>query len=257
MLVAKCIEKIRDKNGKIVKYRLQDKTGSQTELEAKLVKKFILESQMDVVNLQVTSDGRLVDKSEDNAKYESNEEKEKYLNSIANKSLEFIVPILKEFTDAQKEKIELTSNDGKLAYLSFEEKSLKVIRETIRQERLSAIKIVVYNYEEHLAGREEEEDTYDENEYNEYDSDEQEKYLKELYGEYDESGYSNRDNYENDYNEEINGFTYKVKIEAQEAKDKLEKYISNFEAKNSCKVIYRITSIKREGELAIIFRGFR
>lgn len=59
-----------------MKYRLQDKTGSQTELEAKLVKKFILESQMDVVNLQVTSDGRLVDKTEDNSQYKSAEEKE-------------------------------------------------------------------------------------------------------------------------------------------------------------------------------------
>lgn len=257
MLVAKCIEKIRDKNGKIVKYRLQDKTGSQTELEAKLVKKFILESQMDVVNLQVTSDGRLVDKSEDNSKYESPEEKEQYLNTIASKSIEFIVPVLKEFPDARKEKIELTSNDGKLAYLSFEEKSLKIIRETIRQERLSAIKIVIYNYEEHLAGREDEEDNFDEDEYNEYDSDEQEKYVKELYGSYDDTGYSDRDNYSDDYSGDINGFSYKVKIEAQEAKDKLEKYISNFEAKNNCKVIYRLTSIKREGELAIIFRGFR
>ena len=257
MLVAKCIEKIRDKNGKIIKYRLQDKTGSQTELEAKLVKKFILESQMDIVNLQVTSDGRLVDKSEDNSKYNSPEEKEQYLNSIANKAIEFIVPILKEFPDARKEKIELTSNDGKLAYLSFEEKSLKVIRETIRQERLSAIKIVVYNYEEHLAGREDEEDSFNEDEYSEYDSDEQEKYLKELYGGYDESGYSNRDNYGNDFEADYNGNTYKTKVEAQEAKDKLEKYISKFEAKNNCKVIYRLTSIKREGELAIIFRGFR
>ena len=257
MLVAKCVEKIRDKNGKIVKYRLQDKTGSQTELETKLVKKFILESQMDVVNLQVTSDGRLVDKSEDNSKYESPEEKEKYLNSIASKAIEFIVPILKEFTDARKELIELTSNDGKLAYLSFEEKSLKIIRETIRQERLSAIKVVIYNYEEHLAGRENEEDSFDEDEYNEYDSDEQEKYLKDLYGGYDECGYNERDSYENEYSNDYNGNTYKTKVEAQEAKDKLEKYISNFEAKNNCKVIYRLTSIRREGELAIIFRGFR
>ena len=251
MLVAKCIEKIRDKNGKIVKYRLQDKTGSQTELEAKLVKKFILESQMDIVNLQVTADGRLVDKTEDNSQYKSAEEKEQYLNTVANKAIEFIVPILKEFPDARSEKIELTSTDGKLVYLSSEEKSLKIIRETIRQERLSAIKIVVFNYEGRLAGGDSEDDSYEDDSYD--DSEEQEKYLRELYGSYDSTGYSAReDDYSGDSTE-----TYKLKMEAQEAKDKIEKFIGNFEAKNSCKVIYRLTSIKREGELAIVFRGFR
>lgn len=137
--------------------------------------------------------------------------------------------------------------------MSFEEKSLAVIRETIRQERLSAIRIVIYNYEEHLAGREDEEDNFNEDEYSDYDSEEQEKYVRELYGSYDDTGYSNRDN----YSEDTNGYTYKAKIEAQEAKAKLKKYISDFEVKNNCKVIYRLTSIKREGEIAIIFRGFR
>lgn len=254
MLVAKCIEKIRDKNGKIVKYRLQDKTGSQTELEAKLVKKFIMESQMDIVNLQVTADGRLVDKTEDNSQYKSTEEKEQYLNTVANKVIEFILPILKEFPDARSEKIELTSNDGKLAYLSSEEKSLKIIREIIRQERLSAIKIVVYNYEGRLAGNNED-DNYEDDSYD--DSEEQEQYLRELYGSYDSNGYSAREEMDSRDSGGYGIDTYRIKLEAQEAKDKIEKFIGNFEAKNSCKVIYRLTSIKREGELAIIFRGFR
>ena len=255
MLVAKCVEKIRDKNGKIVKYRLQDKTGSQTELEAKLVKKFILESQMDVVNLQVTSDGRLVDKTEDNSQYKSAEEKEQYISNIANKAIEFILPILKEFPDARSEKIELTSNDGKLAYLSSEEKSLKIIRETIKQEKLSAIKIVVYNYERRLAGGDSEDDNYEDDSYD--DSEEQEQYLRELYGSYDSNGYSAREEMDSRDSGGYGIDTYRIKLEAQEAKDKIEKFIGNFEAKNSCKVIYRLTSIKREGELAIIFRGFR
>lgn len=251
MLVAKCVEKIRDRKGKIVKYRLQDKTGSQTELDANIVKKFILENQIDVVNLQVTSDGRLVDKSEDNSKYNSPEEKDQYLNSIANKAIEFIVPIIKEFPDARKEKIELTSNDGKLVYFDYGEKLLKIIRETIRQEKLSAIKVAIYNYEEHLEGGTDDEDSYDEDEYSDDDLEEQEKYIRELYGNYSDNEYDS-ENREYKFEDE-----YRIKLQAQEAQDKIERFICNFEAKNNCKVIYRLTSIKRDGELAIIFRGFR
>lgn len=60
MIVCKCIEKFRDKHDVIVGYALVDKNGVRQEIEAKQLKKMIERREIDVVNLTLTSDGRLI-----------------------------------------------------------------------------------------------------------------------------------------------------------------------------------------------------
>ena len=145
MIVVKCIDKIRGKSGKIVKYVLCDNTNNKVTLDAQTLKKFILDAHMDVVNLKLTSDGRLIDKTEEYKQYNNIEEKNNYLKLIANKTLEFIVPITKEFNDARQDNIEITNKEGKIAYLKCNDKTFSLIKEAILNEKLSAIRIVLYN----------------------------------------------------------------------------------------------------------------
>ena len=63
MIQAKCIEKFRDVSGKIIGYRLQAYDGSVTDIFADAVKDMIRNKELDVTNLTLTSDGRLVDTS--------------------------------------------------------------------------------------------------------------------------------------------------------------------------------------------------
>lgn len=64
MIQAKCIEKFRDNSGKIIGYRLQDINGSITDMFTDNVKEMMRSKQLEVVNLTLTSDNRLVDTSE-------------------------------------------------------------------------------------------------------------------------------------------------------------------------------------------------
>ena len=61
MLQAKCIEKIRDKNNLITAYKLQDTQGNNTTISAQQLKQAIKANQINIVNLKLTSDNRLID----------------------------------------------------------------------------------------------------------------------------------------------------------------------------------------------------
>ena len=72
MRQVKCIEKIRDKNKNIIKYRLIDKNKNITSVKSNELKESIRSGQIEVTNLTLTSDNRLVDKkSKQNNKTES------------------------------------------------------------------------------------------------------------------------------------------------------------------------------------------
>lgn len=64
MIQTKCIQKFRDKKGKIIGYRLQDLNGKTQDVASDNLKNAILKGDVHVVNLTLTSDGRLVDSSE-------------------------------------------------------------------------------------------------------------------------------------------------------------------------------------------------
>lgn len=61
MIEVTCIEKFRDKNGKIIKYRLQDTDGIFRDIEPEMVKEFIKTKTIHVSNLKLTSDNRIID----------------------------------------------------------------------------------------------------------------------------------------------------------------------------------------------------
>lgn len=62
MLKAKCIEKIRDKNNHIIGYKLIDKNKNEVLVKSAKLKEAIRLGQLDIINLTLTSDNRLVDK---------------------------------------------------------------------------------------------------------------------------------------------------------------------------------------------------
>lgn len=64
MIQAKCIEKFRDKTGKIYGYRLIDLNDQTQDVTPENLKKAILNKQIHVVNLTLTSNNRLVDTTE-------------------------------------------------------------------------------------------------------------------------------------------------------------------------------------------------
>lgn len=68
MVKATCIEKLRDKNGTIKGYVLQDCNGVQMKFNSEQVKQAIFLQQLTVTNLKLTSDGRLIDNNDSSNK---------------------------------------------------------------------------------------------------------------------------------------------------------------------------------------------
>lgn len=64
MIICKCINKNRDSKGNIINYTLVDKNGKKVQLTGKQVKEAIKAGQFKIVNLQIDSLGRLVDRAE-------------------------------------------------------------------------------------------------------------------------------------------------------------------------------------------------
>jgi len=68
MIQAKCIQKFRDKNNHIYGYRLIDINGQTQDVQPQNLKQAIASGQIHVVNLTLTTDGRLIDTSEQQLK---------------------------------------------------------------------------------------------------------------------------------------------------------------------------------------------
>ena len=68
MITVQCIEKFRDKQGRIYGYRIRDISGQTKDVKPENLKRAIANKQIQIVNLTLTSDGRLVDKASDNLK---------------------------------------------------------------------------------------------------------------------------------------------------------------------------------------------
>lgn len=66
MVKCKCIEKKRNKHGIIKSYVLQDNTGRKLEITAEQLKQAIFFEQVEVTNLKLTADGKLINKQDIN-----------------------------------------------------------------------------------------------------------------------------------------------------------------------------------------------
>lgn len=58
-----CLEKFRDKRGNIKGYRLQDFNGNKLDITPDNLKTCLFTKQLDIDNLKMTSDGRIIDKT--------------------------------------------------------------------------------------------------------------------------------------------------------------------------------------------------
>lgn len=70
MIVCKCIHKFRNEQGKIYGYRLIDLNNQTQDVTPDNLKMAILNKQVEVVNLTLTSDGRLIDAAQQGLKNE-------------------------------------------------------------------------------------------------------------------------------------------------------------------------------------------
>lgn len=68
-LNCKCVEKLRNNNGTIKGYILEDNQGIQQYLEANLLKSYIMEGKIKISNLKLTSDNKLIDCKTKEIKY--------------------------------------------------------------------------------------------------------------------------------------------------------------------------------------------
>ena len=95
MVQAKCTKKIKNKQGKIICYVLMDFNGQTKEVEADILKRAIRLGDINVVNLSLTSDGRLISKSE--AGLKGLRELNTGLKNCSGKALELAVSIGNEW----------------------------------------------------------------------------------------------------------------------------------------------------------------
>ena len=107
MVKCECVQKNRDNNGKIVSYVIVDKTGKGLQLTSDRLKEMIFCGQLDVINLTLTSDGRLVDK-----KTKIDEE-----------------PVKVTKLDTKEEKPNTESELDRLVYTLYKELSLPIMYE--------------------------------------------------------------------------------------------------------------------------------
>ena len=82
-----CTAKLRDKNDKIIAYNLRNvSTNQQQRVEPTVLKQFISSRNVNILNLQLTSDGRLIDREIDNPdEIIRNENFNKFINIIVAK----------------------------------------------------------------------------------------------------------------------------------------------------------------------------
>lgn len=64
MIICECTQKIRDRN-KIIGYKLRDDLGAEIKIDSETLKKYIKSGQIQVINLTLTSNNRLVDKAKE------------------------------------------------------------------------------------------------------------------------------------------------------------------------------------------------
>ena len=76
MIQALCLQKFRNKNNQIIGYRLQDRNGNTLDVKSEYLKQAIRNNQINVLNLTLTSDNKLIDKAYKPQKSQKNKSKD-------------------------------------------------------------------------------------------------------------------------------------------------------------------------------------
>ena len=76
MIQALCLQKFRNKNNQIIGYRLQDRNGNTLDVKSEYLKQAIRNKQINILNLTLTSDNKLIDKAYKPQKQQKNKSKD-------------------------------------------------------------------------------------------------------------------------------------------------------------------------------------
>ena len=90
MIQAICIRRFRDKSNRIYSYRLVDFNGQTQDVQPKNLKQAIANKQINVVNLILTKDGRLVDTTKKGLKSSAPVKEQKKLKPYSEKECEWL-----------------------------------------------------------------------------------------------------------------------------------------------------------------------
>lgn len=71
MIDIKCINKFKDAQGRIIGYRIQDTNGTIRDVRPQELKNAIINKQVNVINLTLTSNNRIIDKTTSKAKMQT------------------------------------------------------------------------------------------------------------------------------------------------------------------------------------------
>lgn len=116
MLVCKCIEKFRNNNGKIYGYRLIDLNNQTQDVTAENLKKAIASNNIKIINLKLTSDGRLIDSNEKqlkNNKLLGPDPHEIIIDKVA-KALEFLDSELIDMGSYYEEEVQIICDQARI-----------------------------------------------------------------------------------------------------------------------------------------------
>lgn len=156
MITCKCIKKFRDNTGKIYGYRIIDINGETQDVTPGDLKKAIYNKQVNVVNLTLTKDGRLVDKNPEkqlkNKKIMPNNvirpihNKEKFIDDSERKVIEQLLKIqdyaVKKLGIKQGKKFKWTTSDDGVSidkYVNIHFKSGEFIGDIVNNNTLDTI----------------------------------------------------------------------------------------------------------------------
>ena len=112
MIQAKCIQKFRDKNNHIYGYRLVDLNGRTQDVKPENLKTAIAKNQVNVTNLTLTSDGRLVDKQDETFKSKKLGDAPTRKTSSKNNIVSSIASMIENKTNIKLEEFENTNTLG-------------------------------------------------------------------------------------------------------------------------------------------------
>ena len=123
MIQAICLKKFRNKNNQIIGYRIQDKNGNTLDVKSEYLKQAIKNKQINVINLTLTSDNKLIDTKISNKTAQA---------SASNTIVPFIdtKKLIMELRNHLKyngwdDKVKLVRDDSTKAYSHYEATSYK------------------------------------------------------------------------------------------------------------------------------------
>lgn len=166
MIQVKCIEKFRDNQGKIIGYRLMDLNEQIQDVESENLKAAIRRKEINVINLTLTSDGRLMNSSEKQLQSKKLGGVPKGVNSELGKALAYMDGVLLDPGQSREDDVEYACQMAGIPYDRnntnknyLDRKAAEAYSILLNQDAYNILDVMIGNYEEgvnkiaHLASK--------------------------------------------------------------------------------------------------------